>query len=754
MSRERARLHGVVQGVGFRPFAYREARRRELAGWVRNRGGAVELEVEGPRPLLDDFFDALSKCPAPAQVERIERAAIAETAERGFSIQHSTAAAPEAALPADLAPCADCERELRDPHDRRFAHPFASCALCGPRFSIVLGLPYDRERTTMAGFALCPECRREYEDPLDRRYHAEPIACPRCGPQLSLLAPSGGDLGLAARALQLAAQALRQGEIVALRGLGGFQLLVDAQSDAAVQRLRERKQREQKPLAVLFPDLASVREHCELSSAEEAVLTSAARPIVLGRRRPTSELATSVAPGLSELGVFLPSTPLLGLLLAELGFPVVCTSGNLSGEPLCVDTAEALERLGAIADVFLVHDRPIARPLDDSVVRVGPFGLESIRRARGYAPLAVARFRARESVLALGAYQKCTVALGFGERLLLSQHLADLDTARGLRLLERTVDDLLGFCRVTPDLVACDLHPDYPSSTLAERLAERFGSRLVRVQHHHAHIAAVLAEHDLDEPVLGLAWDGTGLGDDRTIWGGEALWVSGAEARRLGHLGVFPLLGGDRASREPRRAALGLLWATDRARARAFARERFGEASGALLLQALERGINTPPTSSLGRLFDAVAALLGVRDSCSYEGQAAVELEALAEREPEAPAYELLLSAAPPYVAALEPLTRQICGDLEHGVDRARIAARFQASLVELGVALAGRVETASVVLGGGCFQNRYLRRRLSARLSALGRRVLTANQVPTNDGGIALGQAWVASRTASEPRD
>lgn len=748
MTRLRIRVHGVVQGVGFRPLVYRQAVRAGLTGWVRNQGGSVELEVEGSPQVIERFVASLRDAPDPASVEQIERHELSETGELGFRILRSEMAPFASGLPADLAPCADCEREIRDPEDRRFGHAFASCIACGPRFSIALGLPYDRERTTMAEFPLCAACRREYEDPSDRRYHAEPIACPECGPVLSLVDPAGRHSASGAAALSAAAKALRCGEIVALRGLGGFQLLVDARSSQAVSRLRTRKHREEKPLAVVFPTLERIREVCEVSEVEARLLNSPARPIVLMRRRTLGEIVPEVAPGLSELGVFLPSTPLLSLLLEELGFPVVCTSGNLSGEPMCLDLQEALTALGGIADRFLVHDRPIARSVDDSVMRVGRLGIESIRRARGYAPLPVARLATKKTILAVGGYLKSTVALVSNGQVLLSQYLCDLDTMRGVRLLERTIDDTLRFHDAVPEIVACDLHPDYPSSGLAERLASQFQSRLVRVQHHHAHIAAVLAEHQREDRVLGLSWDGTGLGNDGTGWGAEALLVDGAQFSRQGYLRPFALPGGDRAAREPIRSALGLLFATRPELAASFARKEFGEESGALLIQALERGIGAPRVSSIGRLFDAVAGLLGVRRTCSYEGQAALELEALAEGAPSEAGYPLSVSDSPPYIAEPTPLVDALLEDQRRGLSRARIAARFQAAVVDLGVAFADRIEAPVVVLGGGCFQNRTLKHRIFERLSSSGRQVLAARAIPTNDAGLALGQAWVASRS------
>jgi hydrogenase maturation protein HypF len=742
-------VHGIVQGVGFRPFVQREATRRGLTGYVRNARGRVELEIQGEAAELDAFVEKLRALEPPAEVRRLELSQIGEVDEAGFRILDSTAdAAVEPALPADLALCAECAREIRDIEDRRYRYPFTNCTRCGPRYSIVEALPYDRARTSLRGFALCPACTTEYENPEDRRFHAEPIACAACGPRLTLLV-SGAAVHEGQRALEAAARALRDGRILALKGLGGFQLLVRAADAAAVAELRRRKRRDEKPFAVMFPSLEALRRCTRPSSSELELLTRPEAPIVLIRNcePEASGLAEGVAPGSPYIGALLPYTPLHALLLDEVGEALVCTSGNVSDEPMCVELDEALMRLNGVADVFLSHDRPIARPIDDSVARVGRAGAQVLRRARGYAPKAVATLPERRTILALGAHQKSSVALLHRGELLAGPHLGDLGNARTEALLERTVDELLVFFEATPEIVACDAHPDYASSRLARRLAERFGAELVPVQHHAAHVASACAEHGLSGSVLGFAWDGSGLGSDGTIWGGEALVVGGGRVERVAHLAPFPLPGGDRAAREPRRSALGLLWRTARDEFRRRGPAWFGERELGLFERALGRGLGAPPCSSVGRLFDAVAALLAVRSVCTFEGQAAIELEALAESAAgEQGAYRLPLSTATPAVADTGVLVRALLGELELGVPSAVIARRFHLAIVAHAVEVAERAGLRRVALSGGCFQNELLARELGARLGALGFEVYSGRGVPCNDGGIAVGQVAFAS--------
>jgi hydrogenase maturation protein HypF len=731
----------VVQGVGFRPFVYRLAGELGLAGWVQNGPEGVRIEVQGSAQAVALFPQRLRLgLPPAAELRELAVESIPERDGEGpFRILASAGEGdPRPSIPADLALCPDCARELDDPADRRHRYPFTNCTNCGPRYSILAALPYDRPRTSMAGFRLCPECALEYADPGDRRFHAQPVACPRCGPRLRFQDPSGTLLAEGEAALDRALELLRAGSVLALKGLGGFQLLVDAASEPAVRRLRRRKGREDKPFAVMFPDPAALAAACRAEPAVLALLEGPEAPILLLPRRDPGAVAPAVAPGNPDLGAFLPYTPLHRLLLAGFGGPLVCTSGNRSEEPMAIDDQEALDRLGEVADGFLGHDRPILRPLDDSVGRIEAGRLHLLRRARGFAPLPLAMDGA--GVLALGAQQKATVTLLVRGQAVVSQHLGDLDSAAGMALLERTAMDLLAFLDAAPERLACDLHPDYASTRLAEALAGRLGLPLVRVQHHHAHVAAVLAEHGLPGPVLGLAWDGAGFGPDGTVWGGEALAVDRAGFRRLGHLRPFPLPGGDLAAREPRRSALGLCLACLGEPGPAAA--AFAPAELAVLARAAERGVNSPRASSVGRLFDAVAALLGLRRGRGFEGQAAMALEFQARDGLGTGAWPLPLAAG---AADPGPLLEALLADLRRGEPVPAMAFRFHAALAGLALAFARDAGLGTVALTGGCFQNRLLAALCRERLEAAGFRVLRPGRYPPNDGGVSLGQAWVA---------
>lgn len=758
MVRRAITVHGVVQGVGFRPFVHVAATARGLAGWVRNRADGVRIEVEGPAPAVEDFVKALaSEAPPAARITRVEVSEAPLQHERAFRILDSDPEAPpRPTVPADLASCPECLAEVGSPGGRRFRYPFTNCTRCGPRWTLIESLPYDRPRTSMKGFVLCADCEAEYRDPGDRRFHAQPIACPACGPRVSLLAPEGSRLAEDEAALRGAVDALREGHVLALRGLGGFHLLVDATNPEAVALLRQRKRRPEKPFAVMFPSLQVLRSCCEVSPEEAAVLTSPAAPILLLRRRASEgtevSIAESVAPGNPWLGALLPYTPLHRLLLEAVGRPLVCTSGNLSDEPLCTDSEEALVRLREVADRFLVHDRPIVRPVDDSVARMTPEGFQVLRRARGYAPLPLS-LPGAPCLLGLGAQLKGTVALCVGEQVVVSQHLGDLGSLEGARLLERTVEDLRRLLEARPVALACDLHPDYASTRLAERLSSEWGVPLVRVQHHHAHVAACMAEHGLSGPVLGLAWDGAGLGTDGALWGGEALVVEGAGFRRVAHVRPFSLPGGEKALREPRRAALGLLHEVEGAGALMHLQEAFAAHEGEVLVAMLGRGVQSPRTTSMGRLFDAIAALSGIRTRAGFEGQAAMALE-FAAGEGEAEPYPLPLREGAPAVADWEPLVRALLSDRRRGVPPPLMAARFHAALVELAEAIAVRVGLPRVVLSGGCFQNLRLLREVRSRLRARGFEVFSPQQYPPNDGGLSLGQVAVAARWLEEAHD
>lgn len=760
MIRRAVRVEGTVQGVGFRPFVRGAALAGGLSGFVQNGAGGVLIEVQGGATAVDEFMSALrSQAPPAARIGEVLVSALAPHPEAGFVIRESVdQGGVRPALPPELATCAECAAEVNTPGARRHRYPFTNCTQCGPRFTLVERLPYDRPNTAMARFELCAPCRREYEDPRDRRFHAQPIACPTCGPELRLLTAEGHPLAAGDEALTRAAAALSQGAALALKGLGGFQLLVDATNPEAVARLRERKRRSEKPFAVMFPALGDVREACVTGPEEEALLCSPSAPIVLLRRRPAaSRVAPDVAPGSPLLGAVLPYTPLHLLLLGEVARPLVCTSGNLAEEPMCLEESEAVLRLSGVADLYLLHDRPIVRPVDDSVARVGPAGAGVLRRARGYAPLPHP-FPAGPCVLALGGQLKSTVTLAKDGQAVVSQHLGDLSSVDAALLLERTVADLVRFFGATPELVACDGHEDYASTRLAARLAAAWGVPLEPVQHHHAHVAACVAEHQLEGPVLGLAWDGSGAGMDGTLWGGEALVVDGPVFQRFAHLRPFPLPGGERAIREPRRAALGLLFEAHGVGARAdLAPGMFADAELSVLLTMLERGLCSPRTTSVGRLFDAVAALAGVRAMASFEAQAAMELEFAADAADCADgatergaskltAYPLPLGEGTPAVADWGPLLRAVLADRDRGAAPGLISARFHCALAQLAEAIATRAGLPRVVLTGGCFQNQRLTRSVHQRLTARGFEVYLPARFPPNDGGLSLGQAYVAA--------
>ncbi|MHB8902279.1 MAG: carbamoyltransferase HypF [Thermoguttaceae bacterium] len=747
-------VRGVVQGVGFRPFVFNAARRLDLAGWVLNEADTVRIEVAGVGDRVEGFLRTLRLSPPPqARIETIE---VVELDRRGpelpgrFEIRASQGnAPPRPTIPADLATCADCLAEIRTVGERRYRYPFTNCTNCGPRWSIIERLPYDRPRTSMAGFPMCDDCRREYEDPTDRRFHAQPIACPACGPHLELLDGGGQVVSRGDEALRGAAAAVLAGRIVALKGLGGFQLLVDATDDDAVRRLRDRKRRYEKPLAVMLAGPGGVAARCAAEPGDLETLGRHEAPILLLRRRPDQaaggDIAPSVAPNNPYLGVMLPYTPLHHLLVEGIGRPIVCTSGNLSEEPMVTSNDDALERLGSIADLFLVHDRPIVRPVDDSVVHRGPAGSQVLRRARGYAPRPIRLADSGPCVLAVGGHLKNTVALALADQAVLSQHVGDLDNVASIEVHRRAIDDLVEFFQCRPEAVACDLHPDYASTGSAERLADRWKVPLIPVQHHHAHVAACMAEHGLEGPVLGLSWDGTGYGPDGTVWGGEVLRCQGSRFTRAGHLRTFPLPGGERAGREPRCSAAGVLFEVMGQEASQWAKAWFRPLEWTNMLTMLTRRLNAPRTSSMGRLFDAVACICGLAPVISFEGQAAMELEFALDRD-ETAAYHLADNRqAGVFIADWEPLLRAVLEDRKAGVGVGRISARFHNGLVDWAEQVAAQNGCPEVVLSGGCFQNAALSGRIVERLSDRGLKVYSQEKVPPGDGGIALGQLLVA---------
>lgn len=762
--RQRLHVRGQVQGVGFRPFVHRLAAELGLEGWVRNDAAGVEIEVQGADPALERFVARLqTELPPLARIEAIACDALNPKGEEGgFHIVASGIGEVCTGITPDAATCPACLGELFDSGDRRYRYPFLNCTHCGPRYTLTAALPYDRPNTAMARFAQCPACAREYDDPADRRFHAQPNACPACGPRLTLCDSDGAPIAcddVIAETLRR----LRSGAILAIKGLGGFHLVCDARNAAAVARLRERKRREEKPLAIMAAGVASLRALVQVAAPERALLESPERPIVLLRKRGGCDtVLADVAAGIAWLGAMLPYTPLHYLLFHEAaGRPqgrawldepqsllLVMTSANPGGEPLVIDNEEALDRLGNIADALLLHDRDILIRCDDSVVRHNGAHVAFVRRARGYTPqtLRLAEHGAR--VLATGGWFKNTVCLTREEEAFVSQHIGDLDNAATRTALEGVVEHLTKVLAIRPQCIVHDLHPDFFSTHLALRLAAEWNVPAVAVQHHHAHAAAVMAEHGLSGPVLAVTLDGVGLGDDGSPWGGELLRLDGVACIRLGHLKTLALPGGDRAAREPWRMAASVLMELGRGAQIAV---RFRRPGAELIGQLIEKGVNAPRTSSAGRWFDAAAALLGVREVSAFEGQAAMLLEGCAEAygvaEPDADGF--IVDAG--HVLNLLPLMEHLCNES----DPARGAARFHATMA---LALAEWIARAAktqridrVVLAGGCFMNHRLSDALRVLLQANGIAVYEANRLPPNDGGISLGQAWVARHQLQE---
>ncbi|MBA3947284.1 MAG: carbamoyltransferase HypF [Herpetosiphonaceae bacterium] len=756
--RRRITIQGIVQGVGFRPFVYGQALRSGLAGFVLNDSSGVTIEVEGEQGLLEAFQCALHELAPPlARVDSIAAEVVPPRGETAFVIAHSQSGSTRGALISpDTATCDDCLRELFDPADRRYGYPFINCTNCGPRFTIVQDVPYDRAKTTMRLFPMCPACQAEYEDPLDRRFHAQPNACPVCGPRVRLLDCAGHEQ-LHADPIAAASRQLAGGAILAIKGLGGYHLACDALNTEAVARLRRRKQREAKPFAVMAPDLETVRRFCDVSNAEAELLTSRRRPIVLLRRRPEGCLAPGVASGYHTLGVMLPYTPLHHLLLHAFATAIepgrspllVMTSGNLSDEPIAYRDDDAVQCLTSISDGLLVHERAIHMRCDDSVVRVAGGGEQWFRRSRGAAPEPLQlSFDCPVPLLACGGHLKNTFCLGKGRQAFVSHHIGDLENLETLRSFREGIEHFRRLFDIEPVAVAYDLHPDYLATKYALDLEL---PQLIGVQHHHAHIASVLAEHGLTGPVIGVAADGTGYGTDGAVWGCEIMVADLLQFERMAHLRYVPLPGGEQAVRQPWRMAAVYL---DQAYGSAFLdlpvpfvcnldRRRWKT-----LDQMIARRLNAPPASSLGRLFDAVAALLGIRNEALYEGQAAIELEIIAQ--PSDHSYPFALDSESPALLDVAPLIRGIVDDLQWGVPLPEIAGRFHRSVAELlaSACLQVRERTGlrAVALSGGVFQNRLLLEQLLGRLEELGFQVYLNRRVPPNDGGLSFGQLAIAA--------
>lgn len=743
-------ITGVVQGVGFRPFVYRLAGRHHLAGWVRNVSGEVQVTVEGIAEDLEEFLEDLRReAPPLSTIERIERMAEDVAGFSHFSILASESdSSLRQPVPPDVAMCPSCEQELRDPANRRYRYPFITCTDCGPRFTVIEALPYDRERTAMAAFAQCGACLGEYRSPGNRRHHSETNSCPECGPRLWFEA--AGSVEDADSALKAAVQLLKDGRILAIRGFGGFHLACDATREEAVQRLRQRKHRIDKPLAVMVKDLAGARDLVEFGVAEAALLSGRERPIVLLPLKDGSPLAPSVAPGLAVLGVMLPATPLHQILLDDAGNALVMTSGNLSEEPIAMGNAEARSRLGPIADGFLLHDREIFCRIDDSVMRPAAGAAIMLRRARGFAPLPLRLPVASPlPILAVGPHLKNTFTIVDGNTAFVSPHVGDLESVESLDHWRAMQSAYRRFFRVEPRVVAHDLHPGYLSTRMAKELGVE---QLVGVQHHHAHIAAVMAEHGVTTPVLGVAYDGTGYGEDGTVWGAELLLADLTGYRRLAHFRNVPLAGGDLAARKLWRIVLGYCALSPSARpyfAAAF--EGVDQTELAVAERQLEARVNCPLASSMGRLFDAAAAILGVCRVATYEGQGAMELEALAQFRPAAEcASTIHEGASGGWEIDPLPLLTSLGLRRLKGYDVADLAADFHASIAWVTAEVLRReVERSgitTVALGGGTFQNARLLASLKERLESRGLRVLIPRLLPPGDGGISFGQAAVAA--------
>jgi hydrogenase maturation protein HypF len=750
-------LKGVVQGVGFRPFVYGLAKRHGLKGWVNNSSEGVHLEVEGDLANIERFTrDLSSNAPPRARIESLTFEDLPRAGLKNFEIRESVEEDGKYQLISpDIATCPACREEVFNPKDRRFRYPFTNCTNCGPRFTIIEDVPYDRPKTTMAKFSMCPECQREYDEPADRRFHAQPNACPACGPKLVLWNREGKSLDAQEDPISSAVRLLKEGKIVAIKGLGGFLLACDAKNSSAVENLRERKHRPDKPFAVMLPNMAAVKDHCLVSGEEEKLLLSPESPIVLLPWKKSSSITRAVAPAQKYLGVMLPYTPIHHLLMQESSMPLVMTSGNLSEEPIAKDNEEALLRLGGIADAFLLHDRDIYVQYDDSVVGLFGGGPAILRRARGYAPFPVRLPFAAQPILACGAELKNTFCLTRDGYAFISQHIGDLETLETLEHFQRTVDLYQRLFRVRPEILAYDLHPEYLSTKYALHLP----GKKIGVQHHFAHLASCLAENGESGPAIGLTFDGLGYGSDGALWGGEFLVGDYCSFTRKAHLEYLPMPGGTAAIRHPWRMALSYVYSLlgkEKSMkhlplfASAALSTDSGEEKVRVLLQQIDRKMNSPLTSSCGRLFDGVSALLGLCPSISFEGQAAMALEMIAEPEEEG-AYEFFTEGEDgKEIIRLGPMIDGILRDIEERVPGSRISAKFHNSLVNMGVALCKKIREdggpKKVVLSGGVFQNRLLSERMKAGLEGAAFKVLVHRKVPCNDGGLSLGQAAIAN--------
>jgi len=748
-------VRGIVQGVGFRPFVYQLAQEHNLKGWVCNTSGDVKIEVEGESENLARFLTKLKEMPPPQS--HIDAISVSEQPPAGykqFEIRPSLAESDKYQLISpDLATCDACKQELLEPSNRRYRYSFTNCTNCGPRFTIIKDIPYDRPLTTMRHFKMCPNCQQEYDNPLDRRFHAQPNACPNCGPSLQL-ADADGNIIPSNDAIASASQLLKQGSILAIRGLGGFLLACDATNEQAVRRLKERKRRPSKPLAIMVATLEQAREHCWVTSQEEELLTSPQSPIVLLKWKPTSSVSPEVAPTLKYLGVMLPYTPLHHILLRDTNLPLVMTSGNLSEEPIAKDNDEAIKRLHGIADYFLLHNRDIYSRYDDSVTMVEEDKPRVIRRARGYAPYPIHLPFTTRQVLACGAELKNTFCLTKDNHAFLSQYIGDMENLETLEHFEATIALYKKLFRVHPEIIACDMHPDYLSTKWARTTADKDKVSIVPIQHHHAHIVSCMVDNEVQEPVIGVAFDGTGYGADGHIWGGEFLIAGYHDFQRKGHLEYLPLPGGAAAINRPYRTAIGYLYTLlgeGALNPELPCLSTVGKPELEVIKRQIDRGINTPLTSSCGRLFDAVSALIGISRQIDYEGQAAVELEMVAYDGATDDSYPFTIETKGDIrVIRLGQLFSAIVSDLSQGIPAYIISGRFHNMVAQMVSQvcskIAGETGITTVALSGGVFQNRLLMRKVIAALDAVGLFTIIHSRVPCNDSGVSLGQAVIAN--------
>ena len=754
LSRVKIVVRGAVQGVGFRPFVYRLAEELELKGWVINSSIGVFIEAEAEKSILDMFVLRIqNEKPARSSIQSFEFSYLDPIGYNKFEIRKSDEKGLRTVLILpDTATCDECINDIFDPNNRRYMYPFTNCTNCGPRYSIIEKLPYDRINTSMKIFEMCDECKKEYKDPLNRRFHAQPNACPVCGPKLELWDNSGKLMSEKHYALLEAVNAVKYGKIIAMKGIGGFHLIADARNEEAVRELRKRKHREEKPLALMYPNIDSVHCDCEVSEFEKRLLLSPESPIVLLKRQKETELADSIAPGNPYLGIMLPYSPLHHILMKELAFPIVATSGNLSDEPICTDENETLVRLKDIADFFLVHNRPIIRHVDDSVARIILDREMVIRRARGYAPLPVHLNRKIPNLLAVGAHLKNNVSVSVDNNVFISQHIGDLETAEAYNAFEHVIGDLTNIYEVKPEAVVCDKHPNY----LSTNYANHCGLKVEAIQHHYAHIASCMAENELTGDVLGVSWDGTGYGDDGTIWGGEFFTADEKSYRRIAHLKKFKLPGGEKAIKEIHRTAIGLLY--EMYAEKVFEKRDLIPVKNTpgkelkILQKMLKGNLNCPVTSSAGRLFDAVSSITGISNYAHYEGQAAMQLEFAIDSDSTDEAYSFNIKdniekkSDAKFIIDWEPIITNIIEDLNKHILENIISARFHNTLAKVVLEIAKKTGEEKVVLSGGCFQNKYLLEKTIKSLQKEGFKPYWHQRVPTNDGGISLGQIAAAA--------